>query len=355
MDPSTPRRSTRLQQKTFTPSRSTSSANESSAMHTPSTTSSSSSSNASVTPAPEDMPQLAQTTTNTTTATSYPKVPTKGSPFLPTMMESLLLALYPTTLLIGSLYATFDPATRASPYVMAQQSHDPAFAPSYFAKKSNLFNQIFVKRGWFWISLSYFFFVLTHSAVSGSPMVATKKRIQGALRWGVATTWWVLVTQWCFGPPIIDRGFTMTGGACEFVEMVKKDKGLTTPGQRFVSGMACKAHGGKWYGGHDISGHVFLLVLGSFFLFEEVLFAISKASRAKEERVVLMGNGEMKPADAALPVIDRVDLDAELESPWDAGVKVALCVGALSIWMLLMTAAYFHTWFEKVCIFTLPL
>lgn len=141
----------------------------------------------------------------------------------------------------------------------------------------------------------------------------------------------------------------MTGGACEFVDMVKTDRIESTPTERFVSGVACKAHGGKWYGGHDISGHVFLLVLGSFFLFEEVLFAVSKASRAKEERVVLMSNGELKTADASLPVIDRVDLDAELESPWDAGVKVALCIGALSIWMLLMTAAYFHTWFEKVC------
>lgn len=141
----------------------------------------------------------------------------------------------------------------------------------------------------------------------------------------------------------------MTGGACEFVDMIKTDRIDSTPTERFVSGVACKAHGGKWYGGHDISGHVFLLVLGSFFLFEEVLFAVSKASRAKEERVVLMSNGELKTADASLPVIDRVDLDAELESPWDAGVKVALCIGALSIWMLLMTAAYFHTWFEKAC------
>ena len=141
----------------------------------------------------------------------------------------------------------------------------------------------------------------------------------------------------------------MTGGACEFVDMVKTDRIDSTPTERFVSGVACKAHGGKWYGGHDISGHVFLLVLGSFFLFEEVLFAVSKASKAKEERVVLMSTGELKTADASLPVIDRVDLDAELDSPWDAGVKVALCIGALSIWMLLMTAAYFHTWFEKVC------
>ena len=74
----------------------------------------------------------------------------KGSPYLPTPMETVLLLLYPATLVLGSLFALLNPATRASTYLSASQSHDPAFAPSYFAKKSNLFNQLFVKRGWFW-------------------------------------------------------------------------------------------------------------------------------------------------------------------------------------------------------------
>ena len=181
--------------------------------------------------------------------------------------------------------------------------------------------------------------------------MATKKRVQGALRWALATTWWIFVTQWFFGPAMVDRGFTMTGGACDFVNLVETDQAESNAAQRFVSGVACKAHGGKWYGGHDISGHVFLLVLGSFFLFEEVLFAICKASRSREERVVLTSKGECVAADKEEVVVERSDLVADVEgaNPWDAGVKLALCVGALSIWMLLMTAAYFHTWFEKVC------
>ena len=271
------------------------------------------------------------------------------SPFLPTTLEAVLLALYPMILATGSFYAIIDPTTRASPYVMANQAHDPAFAPSYFAKKSNLFNTLFVKRGWFWMSFAYFTFVLTHSKLLRSPLNNYQKRMQGFLRWAVATTWWVFVTQWFFGPPIIDRGFTLTGGACEFVELVKNDDIESTSAQRFMSGVACKAHGGKWFGGHDISGHVFLLVLGSAFLFEEVLFAVSRASRAKEERTVLTSSGEVKAADAEVVAAARPELDeTETENPWDWGVKVALIVGALSLWMLLMTAAYFHTWFEKV-------
>ena len=36
------------------------------------------------------------------------------------------------------------------------------------------------------------------------------------------------------------------------------------------SGPACKAAGGRWYGGYDISGHVFMLVLSSAFLLYEL-------------------------------------------------------------------------------------
>lgn len=280
-------------------------------------------------------------------ATSYSTVGSPRSPFLPTSLEAFLLLLYPATLIAGSMFAHFDPATRASPFMIADQSHDPAFAPSYFAKKSNLFNQLFVKRGWFWITASYFLFLFTHASIASSPTILTRKRLQGVLRWGIATTWWIFITQWFFGPPIIDRGFTMTGGACELVAMV--DTGLVDadPAKRFVSGIACKAHGGRWAGGHDISGHVFLLVLGSMFLFEEVLFVVLRASKATEERTVLDMKGEIINADAEAE-FERADItDVNTQNPWDLGVKLALAIGGLSIWMLLMTAAYFHTWFEK--------
>jgi len=273
----------------------------------------------------------------------------KGSPYLPTPMETVLLLLYPATLVLGSLFALLNPATRASTYLSASQSHDPAFAPSYFAKKSNLFNQLFVKRGWFWITASYFLFLFTHAATGpAGSAILTRKRLQGVLRWSIVTMCWVFVTQWFFGPAIIDRGFMMTGGACEVVEMMDVGKAEANPAKIFLSGIACKANGGKWSGGHDISGHVFLLVLGSMFLFEEVLFVVLRASRAKEERVVMTPSGEVKNADTEAE-IDRVDIqDDNTKSPWDLGVKVALGVGALSIWMLLMTATYFHTWLEKV-------
>jgi Inositol phospholipid synthesis and fat-storage-inducing TM len=46
---------------------------------------------------------------------------------------------------------------------------------------------------------------------------------------------------------------------------------------------------------------------------------------------------------------------SESQMQLNMGVKVVLGVSVLSIWMLLMTAAYFHTWFEKVSyIYTRP-
>ena len=36
------------------------------------------------------------------------------------------------------------------------------------------------------------------------------------------------------------------------------------------------------------------------------------------------------------------------EGQWKSVVGAPLVVAGLSWWMLLMTAAYFHTWFEKV-------
>lgn len=272
---------------------------------------------------------------------------TRRSPFQPTSLEALLLVAYPATLILGSLYSLIDPATRASPYSTSSQSHVHELAPSYFAQKSNLFNVIFVKRGWFWVTISYFLFLFTHPSTGPSRELAlTPKRIQGIIRWGIVTVWWIFVTQWFFGPGIIDRGFTLTGGQCELVrdaEAGKVDMGET---RQFLTGIACKAVGGKWKGGHDISGHVFILVLGSMFLLEEVLFVMLRSSRSKEERTVLMSDGAVKSAEVEAQG-DNVSA-SEGRGYMNLGVNVVLGVSGLSIWMLLMTAAYFHTWFEKV-------
>ncbi|TVY78240.1 FIT family protein scs3 [Lachnellula suecica] len=266
----------------------------------------------------------------------------RRSPYLPTTLETILLAIYPSILVIGSLFALLDPAARAAPYNATTQSHNSATAPSYFAKKSNVFNLFFVKQGWAWVTFSYLFFIFTHPS-TGTPfnMDLTPRRWRGMVRYGLVTGWWMLVTQWCFGPAIIDRGFRLTGGQCELVDLAEKGHVEMDDTRQFVTGVACKAVGGKWSGGHDISGHVFILVLGSMFLFEEVLHVVLGASWTKE-RTVYMADGAVKSAD-----VEARDTPATTSGQWNLAAKAVVGIGALSMYMLFMTAAYFHTWFEK--------
>ena len=267
----------------------------------------------------------------------------RRAPYLPTALETILLSVYPVTLAIGSLFALLDPSTRAAPYNATTQSHHAATAPSYFAKKSNVFNTLFVKQGWAWVTFSYFFFLFTHPS-TGPPLSpgVTPRRLRGILRYGIVTLWWIFVTQWFFGPAIIDRGFRLTGGQCELVDQAEMGNVEMDDARQFVTGLACKAVGGKWNGGHDISGHVFLLVLGSMFLFEEVLHVVLKSAKTKE-RTIYMADGAVKSAE-----VEAARDSTETAGQWTLGAKVVLGVGGLSVYMLLMTAAYFHTWFEKV-------
>ncbi|MCJ1432163.1 hypothetical protein MMC27_001519 [Xylographa pallens] len=269
------------------------------------------------------------------------------SPLLPTPLEALLLAIYPSTLLLGSLFSLLNPLSRAAPYSAVLQSHPPAFAPSYFARKRNLFNVFFVKIGWFWTTLAFLVFLLLHPS-TGPPRsaVLTPRRAQAFVRYTIVTMWWVLVTQWFFGPGLVDRSFLWTGGQCELVRTEEGRDGMSETRQ-FVTGAACKLAGGSWKGGHDISGHVFLLVLGSAFLWLEILPVVMRHAGLREQRLILHEDGNVKSAEAEVQMArekeDREDAEAEAE----AGVSVPVIVAGLSWWMLLMTAAYFHTWFEK--------
>ena len=115
--------------------------------------------------------------------------------------------------------------------------------------------------------------------------------------------------------------------------------------REFFTGAACKLAGGKWKGGHDISGHVFLLVLGSTFLWMEILPVVLRHAGLREERMIRRSNGQVGSAESE---VRGGDNDQDESSEAKGGVSAPLAVAGMSWWMLLMTAAYFHTWFEKV-------
>lgn len=105
---------------------------------------------------------------------------------------------------------------------------------------------------------------------------------------------------------------------------------------------ACKATGGTWRGGHDISGHVFLLILSSAMLWLELLPAVLRMEGLREARRIRTQDGLNRSA--AVESDDRAQAATDL----GVGIQVSLVVAVMSWWMLLMTAAYFHTWFEKL-------
>jgi len=253
--------------------------------------------------------------------------------FLPTPLEALLLSIYPATLILGSLSTTLNPYIDSSTYSYAHQSFPAEHAPSYFARKSNAFNVYFVKIGWFWATLALGAFAATQSALAG-------RRAAVALRWTAASAVWVLVTQWCFGPPLVDRGFRWTGGVCEREGVLEAERGVEV-----LTHAACRLVGGQWRGGHDISGHVFLLILASAMLWMEVLPVVLGARGLREERKVRLSDGRTVTATAERRESDGKPIDNVVAG---IGTKFVIGVVALSWWMLLMTAAFFHTWFEKL-------
>jgi hypothetical protein len=259
------------------------------------------------------------------------------SPFFPTRLEAQLIAIYPTTLLLGSVFSILSPASRGAPYSAVSQSHPPEFAPSYFAQKKNIFNVYFVKVGWLWTTAAFTVFLLFWP---GFGRGLTVKRIRATFRYAAVTLWWVFVTQWFFGPALIDRGFRFTGGQCELIRDPSARESMSDTRQ-YVTSATCKAVGGEWKGGHDISGHVFLLIMGSALLWSEFLPALTRAEGLRDGRRIMLEDGKV----ASVGV--EKDPESEKEEPTTRGVKFSLGVAALMWWMLLMTAAYFHTWFEK--------
>ena len=283
------------------------------------------------------------------TSTKIDGPPIASSPYLPTALETILLAIYPGTLILGSAFSFLQPANRNATYNAHSQSYMPDQAPSYFAKKSNVFNVYFVKIGWFWITLAFFLLIFTHSSLGPSfrPNI-TRRRIQAAVRYVCVTLVWIAITQWFFGPPIIDRSFKWTGGKCEVIygdsayDQIKRSE--MGDAEEVLTHAACKMVGGRWKGGHDISGHVFLLILGSATLWLELLPAVLRMEGLREARRIMTSGGLVRSASVEA---HNEGASAGESKDLGIGIKVALLVAGLSWWMLLMTAAYFHTWFEK--------
>jgi len=288
------------------------------------------------TPSPEQSPEREPA--------SMPSSP-RPTPFL--------LLIYPVILAIGSLYAAVSPGVSVQQELSAAGINSSATQPSYFAGKRNLINLIFVKQGWAWTTAAFLFLQLTTrpppSALRSKP-VSTQDRMrnhyfQAGIRYFLLTGIWAMMTQWFFGPPIIDRSFTLTGGHCEDPSATFEEN----PAMKLAtiySSYACKRSGGRWDGGHDISGHAFMLVLSSASLLYEVYYA----DRASQHPSV-------SPRAAANVAHDLTEQEKKSVGGWESEGEARARIYAryflygvvgLDILMLTTTAIWFHTWLEKI-------
>jgi len=256
-----------------------------------------------------------------------------------------LLLLYPVILALGSAYSVLSPIAVPPAAALAPGVTSDLNTPktNYFSGKRNIFNIYFVKIGWFWTTLA---FVLLQATTRPSRATTQKHYVQAALRYGLVTFAWILTTQWFFGPALIDRSFAITGGHCE--PYIMNDNGLqeALDISHLASGPACKAAGGRWRGGHDISGHVFMLVLSSAFLLYELHIADSHSAHPS-----------VSPKAAAALAHDMTDEERTSVGGWESETVAKIRIWSryflygvvvLDLWMLMMTAIWFHTWLEKL-------
>jgi hypothetical protein len=252
--------------------------------------------------------------------------------------SAYLLLLYPLILAAGSLFSVLSP--------IATSPLSTDIRPNYFAGKRNLINLYFVKIGWFWTTLA---FTLLQLTTRPSPHLKQKHYTQSITRYFLITTVWYLTTQWFFGAALIDRSFTLTGGHCEAPHAPQSPSDLKAAVVDYpLIGVAtaCKAAGGGWRGGHDISGHVFMLVLSSAMLVYELYLADAHAPHP-----------HVSPAAAAKVAHDLTPEERDAVGGWEseASARVRVYarwllwgVVALDGWMIMMTAIWFHTWLEKL-------
>lgn len=284
------------------------------------------------------------------------------------------LLVYPIILFLGSTFSVISPV--ASP--ARNYDHATAMAPglasdlstptkppapiNYFASKRNFLNVYFVKILWFWTTIAFSLILATtylplksqqNTSASPSRPAATRRTIQSMLRYALITSSWYLVTQWFFGPALIDRSFTLTGGACSLPPVTNQHMSPSEKLLAEASSTTCKRKGGVWTGGHDISGHVFLLTLSTSFLLLELWLS---------ERILQSRSVAAHPhisTEAAERIARETSAQEKQEiGGWESTSFEATArkwtrrfvwtVVSLGFWMLLMTSVWFHNLGEKL-------
>ncbi|TFK54097.1 hypothetical protein OE88DRAFT_1695242 [Heliocybe sulcata] len=198
------------------------------------------------------------------------------------MPDARITAFTITTLVVavGTLYSvvyatyldTSNPAITSLPHHLA--------ATDYFASKTNPLNVYFIKYAWAWTSLAFFALFVT------SPEKAQTWERVG--KWLAETGVWMVFTSWFFGPALLERLIAASGGEC--VVQLPSGYLLSVPDEYcytkssispashpslFAASLLVPEAGDlnmkpRLRRGHDVSGHVFLLVMSTLFLVDQL-------------------------------------------------------------------------------------
>ncbi|GBE81392.1 hypothetical protein SCP_0311210 [Sparassis crispa] len=189
------------------------------------------------------------------------------------------LAVITSIVLFGTIYSVvYDTYLDTSNPLLTYLPH-PLHHTHYFASKTNVLNVYFIKCVWGWTSAVFALLFLT-----SPPSARTKERVFQFL---AESAVWLAFTSWFFGPPVLDRFITSTGGEC--VLTLPSGALLTIPENYCYtrSTITPATHPGlfaaslvmpdtDWSGrprlrrGHDVSGHIFLLTMSVLFLVDQL-------------------------------------------------------------------------------------
>ncbi|XP_045515460.1 acyl-coenzyme A diphosphatase FITM2 [Pieris brassicae] len=206
------------------------------------------------------------------------------------------------------------------------------FPKTYFSRSDNIFNQYFVKIGWFWtLFLSVPYVVLTsYTICCGKRKVIVTSHLSRLL---IATISWYM---WTTVFNIIETKY----GRCN--------------SNKFDSKVTCLKNGHFW-NGFDISGHCFILIYSSLVLIEEAK-AINGWERIKDyirDENYSRSQNDKSPSQNPLRNIKPDDMNIlknsyEKFTPYVRALLMAIaCLQLLWDVMLVSTILYYHIMVEK--------